>query len=711
MSLWRFWLGGPLQNTKNILINCFDLARLRLAGHRFRSIIAVVCFIMTLQPIDAHDGHAPLPTKGAIVQGNQLMLSDTARQSIGIESAKVTLADLEKTVQAQCQIRLPWHQQTQVSTLLPGRIMKVLARPGDKVEKDQILAEIVSLEFETIQRDLLKAVSASKLTDRLLAQRELLAKTNAIPSDLLTETRRQTEESAAELEVANRKLLALGLSQAAINELIATELPVKSLLIRSPIKGEVATTDAKAGQIVAPNEHLFHIVELSELEFAGEVIESDIPAIRIGQSVQARFASIPGQDFSGVIEHSALEVDKFSHSLTVIAHATNPEKRLKPGMTGRMTIVVAKADQAIVCPTSAISGTSANPYVFLERSANRYDRREVKLGIRHGKHVEILDGLFPGDRVVVVGAGVLDSLMPPLASTKEKGRKVGISPRAEKSVPAKTSTVSTQLPGLVALGEVEVPIDRRHFATSQVEGRISRILVHPGEDVQQGQILAEVASLPVFELQLELLQNQAKARWKRELANRLRSLGSTQAVKKIDLWQAETDLDVLEHQISEIRSQLSALGIDESAIASLEASGLAPGRRDLVGMMVIPIRAPVSGRLDHFDLVPGQVVRAKVEGQADNQGQAFEIHDRKKVWVRAYVRESDSGRISLGQGATLSFSALPDVTVSGKVVRISPIFDPDSRVLPIWIEAENTSGQLFENMQAKVTLEAAKAVQ
>lgn len=672
------------------------------------AILILALSILANRPAHAHDGHAPLPTKGASVQGNQLMLSESARKSIGVEAAKVTLADLEKSVQSQCQIRLPWHQQAQVTTLLSGRILKVMARPGDKVEQGQELAEVASPEFETVQRDLLKAIAAKKLSDRLLAQRESLVKTNTIPTELLIETRRQTEETAAGVEVANRKLLAIGLNQAAIDQVIASETPIRTLSIRSPMKGEVAKTDVRVGQVVARDEHLFHIVDLSKLEFAGEVIETDVPAVRIGQSVKASFTALPGQVFSGVVEHTELEVDERLHTLTVVAHAENPGGQLKPGMSGRMTIMVAKAEQAIVCPVAAIFGPPTNPHVFLDRATSRFDRRPVKLGLRAGNQVEIVDGLFPGDRVVVVGAGVMTSLMSPLPKSGDQSLKSQAVLKGAAGVRTEPRG-SNQIRPIEALGEIEVPIDRRHFAAPQVEGRIARILVHPGEDVRQGQVLAEVASLPVFTLQLELLQNQARARWLREKTSRLRSLDVSQAVKKIDLWQAETDLEILEHKISESRSQLKALGLEEKAIVALEAVGLDPTRRDLAGMIVVPIRAPAAGRLDHFELVPGQVVKAAEPGQTEHAGSAFEIHDRSKVWVRAYVREGEASRIRLGQAATLSFPALPGNTVSGTVVRVSPIFDPVSRVMPIWVETDNPSGHLFENMHAKVTIDAATA--
>lgn len=674
-----------------------------------RTLIVCVSGFFTAQRVHAHDGHAPLPTKGATVQGMQLLLSEPARKAIGVETAKIKLASLEKTIHAQCQAQLPWHQQAQVTALLAGRIRKVMAKPGDVVERGQELALINSLEFETIQRNLLKAHAAKTLAERLLKQREELARSNTITEMVLLESRREVGDATAKVEIATRKLMAIGLPESAIERVVSTNTPIESLSIRSPMRGEIANTDIRSGQVVARDEHLFHVVDLSALEFAGQAIESDVPDLKIGQPISAEFLSLPGQTFSGELEHTRLEVDQRLRTLMVIAHAQNPERRIKPGMSGRMAVSVAHLKDVIVCPIAAVSGTPKTPFVFLEVAAGRYDLRPVTLGARVGSQVEVLDGLFPGDKVVVVGTGLITALFPPLAEIGETKSKLQISQalietRAKPELAGKTGSTP-----VVALGEVELPLEQRHYAAAQMEGRIARILVHPGQQVKAGQVLAEVESLPVFELQLELLQNQAKAKWIREKTVRLRALEQSQAVKKIDLWQAETDLDVIEHTIDEIRAKLKALGLDQASLNALEANGLDPSKRASSGSLVIPVRAPASGQLDHFEVVPGQVVRPSDSGQTEPSEPLFEIQDRSKVWVCAHVRERDTDRIQKGMSATVSFPAIPGKSVQGSVVRTSPVFDSKSHAMSLWVEVANPDGHLFENMQAKVVINPAPA--
>src|SRR5215213_7636273 len=127
----------------------------------------------------AHEGHAPLPTKGATVQGDRVMLSEKARRAIGVEVAKITLGDLRRIVRAVARVELPWHQQAMVTTLVPGRIARVLVRPGEPVEAGRELAHVESLELESFQRELLQADAERTHARRLFDLRESLHRESA----------------------------------------------------------------------------------------------------------------------------------------------------------------------------------------------------------------------------------------------------------------------------------------------------------------------------------------------------------------------------------------------------------------------------------------------------------------------------------------------------------------------------------------------------
>ena len=655
----------------------------------------------------AHEGHAPLPTKGATVEGShRVLLSARARQAIGVESVKVTLGDRERVIHARARIQLPWHQQAMITTLVPGRVEAVLVRPGDVVKAGQELARIQSSELETLQRDLLRAVAERSLAERLLTQRESLGQSEVIATVNVLEARRDADEARSKVEVATRKLLAMGVSEHDLGRLRSSGEPLRSLPITSPLAGVVVHADVRAGQIVATDEHLFHVIDPSEVEVVGEVLESDAPAIRIGQPVEARLAALPGTIARGRINHTHLSIEPATRTLAVVAHVENRDQTLKPGMTGIMTVQVALAKQAIVCPAAALLGDSATRFVLLDRGNGRYERRVARFGIRSGDRVEVLDGLFPGDRVVIVGTNLLASLLPPL--TSKGAATAGLRPGSlEQAHSPSSAGEPTNRAGrwVAALGEVELPIERKQYASAPVEGRIARILVHPGDEVRGGQVLAEVESLPLRTLQLELLQARTRLKWTADSVTRLRSLAERQATSRIALWREEAAEAVLHQTIGEIRARLLTLGLDRETLARLERADLVGGDSGRLLAAGVPIRAPAAGRLEHFEVVPGQVVAPSASSRGPRPVRPlFEIHDRSHVWICAHVRDRDAAAVRIGQAAQLSFPALPGFEVAGQVVRISPVLEDAARALPIWVEVANRDGWLYEGMLARAAV-------
>ena len=99
----------------------------------------------------AHEDHAPLPTKGVTVAGNNILLSEKARKAIGLTTVEITFGDLHRTVEVNARAELPWNQQAMITSLVPGRIEQVLVRPGESVGAGQELARLASMELESLQ--------------------------------------------------------------------------------------------------------------------------------------------------------------------------------------------------------------------------------------------------------------------------------------------------------------------------------------------------------------------------------------------------------------------------------------------------------------------------------------------------------------------------------------------------------------------------------
>jgi cobalt-zinc-cadmium efflux system membrane fusion protein len=639
----------------------------------------------------AHENHAPLPTKGVTVAGNNVLLSDKARVAIGLTTAKVTFGDLHRTVEVNARVELPWNQQAMITSLVPGKIDQVMVRPGETVTAGQELARVVSMELEAIQLAMLQAASAVDLAERLVEQRRDLDAEGVIAGKNVLEAETTLAQKTAELRIAEEKFRALGINGNTLRTIRTTGQPLRFVSITSPIVGIITHADVRVGQVVKTTDHLYHVANPSRVWIVGEVLESDVRHLDKDQQVVARFAAYPEKRFDGVVDHVRLKMDRRRRTQSVVIAVDNRDGLLRPGMFGRVGIVVRVAKEAIVCPADAIIKSRTGRYVLVERSLGKYENRPVKLGLAKGKQVEVLEGVFPGDKVVVMGAYLLASLL----GNEHKART-----SVAKENPRDASESERQLITVVD-ATVELPTDRQAFAGPRIEGRIRRVHVEPSQWVEAGQVLAEVDCLELRTVQLDLLQTCSRLRLTEQSLARLEQLGKRSITPQRRIWELQNQRETLLHQVGSLKRKLAFFGLTEEEILELEQIDLAQSDREANLLATVPIRSPAAGWIVGFHVVPGQV--------AHPEDHLFEIHDLSKIWVKGYVFERDAAQVAVGQPARVTFSAFPDLEAIGKVVRIAPMMDDNEPVLPVWVEVDNPDRLLKEGMLARVAVLADSA--
>ena len=606
-------------------------------------------------------------------------------------TAKIAFGDIHRKVTVNARVELPWHSQAMITSLVPGKISQVLVRPGEAVTPGQELARVASSELESLQLALLRAGAEAALARKLVDQRSALDQQGVIAGKTLLEAQATLSDKSAALEIARQKLLALGLDEATVANLERNGEPLKYVPIASPIGGIITHADVRIGQLVSPTDHLYHVVDPSTLWIVGDVLESEVRFLAKGQAIEATFVAFPDTKYQGQIDHLQLKMNRQTRTQSIVAAVKNPDHHLRPGMFGRIEISVQVVPQAIICPTDAVVRSRTGTYLLVQRMPGKYENRRVKLGLSENGHVEIHEGVFPGDQVVVVGNALLAALLGNEHKARVDNDPQPTVPEAEQDVIA------------VVHGTIELPTDQQALAAPQVEGRVRRILVEPSQQVSAGDVLAEVDSLQLRSLQLDLLQTLAKARLIKQSLERLQGLSGRTVMPQRQIWELENEVQTLELQRETYKRQLTSWGLSVEAIQTLEQADVTVHRSAALLVQTVPVRAPTSGRIVSFNVVPGQVVH--------RDEPLFEIHDLSRVWVKGYVFERDASRVDLGQAANVRFPAYPELEASGTVVRISPTMDEKERVLPVWVEVANAEHLLKDGMLARVTLLAGTATE
>jgi cobalt-zinc-cadmium efflux system membrane fusion protein len=296
-----------------------------------------------------------------------------------------------------------------------GRVVRVLAQPGQRVKRGAPLLAILSPEVGSAFADAVKAqADLVAAGHELRRQRELVEAHAGAPRDLET-AEAAWRKARAELDRAQQKtrLLATGSWDAVTQE----------LTLRSPIDGEVVARAAAPGLEVqgqwagagSPVE-LFTIGALDRLAVMGEVYEMDLPEVRAGQEVTVRVPAFPDRTFHGRVDWIASALDPSTRTARVRCVVDNPGGLLRPEMAPVLAIALAGQGRLAV-PRTAVLRLGDDVVVFVAAGTAPdgqavFRRRTVQIGSdRQDGTVEILGGLAAGEDVVVNGGIFLVGLL------------------------------------------------------------------------------------------------------------------------------------------------------------------------------------------------------------------------------------------------------------------------------------------------------------
>ena len=178
--------------------------------------------------------------------------------------------------------------------------------------------------------------------------------------------------------------------------------PPPVVTVTAPISGTVVERSVVLGEAVEPNKHLFHIVDLSKVIVEGDVFESDVSKVKLGQDARIRLDAYPDKIFTGKVIFVASELDPVKRTLHIWVSVDNKDGLLKPELFARVALVVKSGREVLTIPVEAIIDDGAEKFVFV-KNGNQFVRQDVATGVSDDRYVEISDGLYPGDQVVTDG--------------------------------------------------------------------------------------------------------------------------------------------------------------------------------------------------------------------------------------------------------------------------------------------------------------------
>ncbi len=188
--------------------------------------------------------------------------------------------------------------------------------------------------------------------------------------------------------------------------------------------GYLGSLGVDRGSFVTPQDKVGTFVDLKDVYMEFGVIEKDIAKLKEGQNVEVTVEAFTDQVFKGQVDSISPVVEGRSRTLKVRSKLTNPDEKLKPGMFGRVNVLVYEKEDALVIPSSSFKKKDDQYHVYLvypeekalpsgEPSANpenlpeakaaygTIEIRPIEVSYVTPDALEVKSGLEEGDLVVV----------------------------------------------------------------------------------------------------------------------------------------------------------------------------------------------------------------------------------------------------------------------------------------------------------------------
>lgn len=279
------------------------------------------------------------------------------------------------------------NEQVDIRPERSGQMTKLLFKEGALVQKGALLAEL--------DRDELEAQLAKLKVSEAYNERELKRAKDLLAIDGISQ------------EDYDRIGLTLDQTRADIR---ITQVALDKTRIRAPFSGKLGLRQLSEGAYVSPNDVLVGLQQTNPIKLEFEVPERFSRDLRPGQSIRFKVEGL-NENFRAEIYALSNEVNAASRTLTARARCANPNGALKPGNFAKVQIITSQNKAAVLVPTDAVIPILNGQQVLVIKDG-KVKMQTVLAGQRLESAMAILDGLAPGDTVILSGLLALKEGMP-----------------------------------------------------------------------------------------------------------------------------------------------------------------------------------------------------------------------------------------------------------------------------------------------------------
>ena len=365
--------------------------------------------------------------------------------TVSVQAAPVEKTAIQHDVEAQA-ILFPL-QQAAIVPKISAPVQKFLVKRGSPVKQGQVLAVLENRDlsaaaqdtegaykqaqavYETTtaanlpeeirkaEADAQQAQQALDAQEKVFQSRQQLFEQGALPRKELDQSRVDIVQARNQSDIAKQhleKLMAIGKEQelkaaqgqrdSAAGKYRGAQAQLSYSEIRSPINGVITDRPLYPGEMAAAGTPLLTVMDISSVIAKAHIPQDEAAALKMGDKGSI---TVPGitEPINGKVTVVSPALDPNSTTVEIWFEVKNPKHELKPGTSGHLSMTAQTVKDALVVPASSVlTAPDGSTTVMQAGSDGLAHQKAVKLGIRKGDDVQIIEGVNEGDKVISNGA-------------------------------------------------------------------------------------------------------------------------------------------------------------------------------------------------------------------------------------------------------------------------------------------------------------------
>lgn len=330
-----------------------------------------------------HADYEKLAAQMATLDAEIIKLDNTKRYPL---VSTLTVKDSAFTHYIEVQGNIETKENIMISPEYSGVLTQLNVKAGQRVSKGQVLARIDD-----------GGMSAQ------LAQAE-----NKLALDKTTFDRQKNlwdQKIGSEIQYLQTQT-AYQSQQKMVKQMQAQ---LAKTVVRAPFSGTIDEVIVERGQVVAPGQALFRIVNLGNMYVTANVPENYLSKLKLNASVVVYLNAI-GKTYKGKVRQVGTYINPNNRTFSIEIAVPNPDDLLRPNQVAVLKIEDYINKNALLIPENILTENAAKEkivYVVSEGKETKVAQRIIEIGYTSGAMVEVKSGLKPGETIVTEGAKTL----------------------------------------------------------------------------------------------------------------------------------------------------------------------------------------------------------------------------------------------------------------------------------------------------------------